>query len=366
MVLLAALNALLHRYTAQTDIVVGSPIANRNHPDLEALIGFFVNSVVLRTDVSGDPTFAELLGRAERTALEAYANQDVPFEKIVEVMHSERNIWLNPLYQVSLQHFTSEAPAMAPQLEIDKTTAAIDIAIDAIESSDGLMFRFDYSTELFDESTITRSALHLQTLLRAAVSNPRLRLSELPILGPDERHRLLVEWNATDAAAPADVYLHSLVERQAGRSPGAVALADATNTLTYAQLEARANQVAHHLKAHGVDGQSLVAVALVRSLDLIVTLLGVSKAGAAFVPLDPEYPPDRLAAMLADLQPAAVVTTSGLLHGVALGDRRRIDLDAEAASVAARDPNPPASGVTAQSLAYVIFTSGSTGRPQAA
>ena len=225
MVLLAGLLALLHRYTRQTDIVVGGPIANRNHLDVEGLIGFFVNSVVLRTDVSGDPTFLELLHRARDTSLDAYAHQDVPFETLVDVLHEERNMWRNPLYQVSLQYFSiAESLKTAPQLEVEKGTAAIDIAIDVMESPDGLVIRTEYSTELFDAATITRMIAHLETVLRGAAEDPDRRISELPLLDEDERRRIVVEWNQTQAERPADARLHALFEAQAARTPDATAI----------------------------------------------------------------------------------------------------------------------------------------------
>ena len=365
MVLLAGLQALLHRYTGQTDIVVGSPIANRNQPDLESLIGFFVNSVVLRTDVSGDPTFVDLLRRARDTALEAYANQDVPFEKIVEVMQSDRNMWRNPLYQVSLQYFSyAESASETPTFEIEKGTAAIDISIDALESPDGLVIQTDYSTELFDEPTITRMIAHLETLLRGAVENPGRRISELPLLRQDERHRIVVEWNQTNAACPAGERLHTMFEAQVDLTPDATAVDSRKESLTYSELDERGNRLAHYLRTNGVGPESLVAVSMERSVDLIVALLGVLKAGGAFVPLDPDYPVERLSLMLRDSRPPVVLTTSKLLKGVDLSGASRVDIDVDAAVIARVEPTRPDAEVTEHSLAYVIYTSGSTGRPK--
>ena len=364
MVLLAGLQAVLHRYTGQTDIVVGSPVANRNRPELEPLIGFFVNSVVLRTDVSGDPTFVELLRRVKETALEAYANQDVPFEKIVDVMEPERNMWRHPLYQVSLQYFSyAESPADNSRFEIEKGTAAIDISIDVLESPDGLTIRTDYSTELFDAPTISRMITHLETLLRSAATDPHVRVSELALLTQDERHRLVVEWNQTKAPPPADERLQALIEAQADRTPGAVAVVSRGESLTYSKLDERCNRLAHYLRAKGVGPESLVAVAMERSPDLIVALLAVLKAGGAFVPLDPDYLKERLSSMLRDSRPLLVLTTAKLLKGVELG-AERIDVDVEAESIARAEPTRPRAAVTGQNLAYVIYTSGSSGRPK--
>ncbi|MGH7586664.1 MAG: amino acid adenylation domain-containing protein, partial [Gemmatimonadales bacterium] len=365
MVLLAGLQALLHRYTGQTDIVVGGPIANRNHLDVEGLIGFFVNSVVLRTDVSGDPTFLELLQRVRETALAAYANEDVPFEKLVEVLEPERNMWLNPLYQVSLQYFSlAESPRGGAQVEIEKGTAAIDIAIDVLESPDGLVIRTEYSAELFDPATITWMIAHLEMVLRGAATSPDRRISELPLLEDDERRRIVVEWNQTRAERSVGARLHALFEAQADRTPDATAVVFRDEHLTYSELEARANRLARYLRAHGVGTETLVAVSIERSPDLVVALLGVLKAGGAFVPLDPDYPRERLALMLRDSKAAVVLGYDGSLDGVDVGSARRIGMDVDAPAIAGAEATRPEGGASAQNLAYVIYTSGSTGRPK--
>jgi amino acid adenylation domain-containing protein len=365
MVLLAGLQALLHRYTRQTDVVVGGPIANRNHLDVEGLIGFFVNSVVLRTDVSGDPTFLELLHRARDTALDAYAHQDVPFEVLVDALHEERNMWRNPLYQVSLQYFSlAESLLKAPQLEVEKGTAAIDLSIDVMESPDGLVIRTEYSTELFDAATISRMIAHLEAVLRGAADDPNARLSELPLLQQDERRRIVVEWNQTAAEFPSDVRLHELVEAQAARTPDAIALSCRHQSLSYRDLDARANRLARYLRSRGVGPEKLVAVAIGRSPDLVVTLVAVLKAGGAFVPIDPGYPKERTSFMLRDSNAVVVLTADGSLDGVDVGRACRIDLDLESPAINREDETPFESGAAASHLAYVIYTSGSTGRPK--
>jgi amino acid adenylation domain-containing protein len=365
MVLLAGLQALLHRYTGQTDIVVGGPIANRNHLDTEGLIGFFVNSVVLRTDLSGDPTFLELVQRARETSLEAFAHQDVPFEKLVDVLHEERNMWRNPLYQVSLQYFSlEESPRGDQQVEIEKGTAAIDIAIDVMESPEGLVIRTEYSTELFDPATVTRMIEHLQTVLRGGAEAPSQRISELPLLHEDERRQIVVDWNQARAEVPVGTQLHTLFESQVQRTPDATALVFRDESMTYSQLDLRANQLARYLQSHGVGIETLVAISMERSLDLVVALLGVLKAGGAFVPLDPGYPRGRRSFMLADSKAAAVVSNERELNGLDLGSARRIEMDVDASVIAQAGSTRPESGVAAHNLAYVIYTSGSTGRPK--
>ena len=365
MVLLAGLQAVLHRYTGQTDIVVGGPIANRNHLDIECLIGFFVNSVVLRTDISGDPTFLDLLRRTRETALAAYANEDVPFEKLVEVLQPERNLWRNPLYQVSLQYLSlAESPIGPAQVEIEKGTAAIDIAIDVMESPEGLVIRTEYSTELFDPATIRQMIAHLETVLRGAVENPGWRISELPLLAEDERRQIVVDWNQTQAERPAGACLHGLFEAQADRTPDATAVVFREERLTFAELEGRANRLARYLQSLGVGPETRVALAMERSLDLMVALLGVLKAGGAFVPVDPGYPRERLSFMLRDSKAVVVLTHDGSLDAADLGSARRIAMDADAAVIARAESTRPESGVADHNLAYVIYTSGSTGSPK--
>ena len=293
MTLLAAFQTLLHRYTGQDDIAVGTLIANRNRVEIEGLIGFFVNTLVLRTDLSGDPSFRELLERVRTVTLEAYEHQDVPYEKLLEALRPPRDLSRNPLFQVMcVLHNTPQQALELPglivePLEIDPGTARFDVTLEFWDTPEGLRGRFEYSTDLFEAATIARMAGHLQTLLEGIVADPEQRLSQLPLLTADERHRLLVEWNTTAAPYPDDQCLHHVFEAQVTRTPDAVAVVCGDESLTYRELNRRANQVAHYLRAFGVGTETLVGLCIERSLAMVVGLLGILKAGAAYVPLDP-------------------------------------------------------------------------------
>jgi amino acid adenylation domain-containing protein/non-ribosomal peptide synthase protein (TIGR01720 family) len=362
MVLLAGLQAMLHRYTGQTDIVVGGPIANRNRPEIEQLIGFFVNSVVLRTDVSGDPTFIELLRRVREVALDAYAHQDLPFERLVDELQPERDPWRNPLYQVSLQHFTLvDSTTTAPRLEVEKGTASIDIAFDVLESPEGFLIRTEYSTELFEADTIRRMVAHWQNLLEGAVADPASPISILPMLTPKERRQIIVDWNETGAKEADRDNVHQLIEAQVDRTPDVIALTFEEQSLTFREMDRRANRLARHLQIKGVGPEVLVAVGVERSFDMVVALLAVLKAGGAFLPLDTAYPAERLSFMLDDARPAVLVTHRGLLEDINCEGVLRVRMDVDDMG---EDDSSPASRVTARNLAYVIYTSGSSGRPK--
>ncbi|MBV9124651.1 MAG: amino acid adenylation domain-containing protein, partial [Planctomycetes bacterium] len=370
MVLLAAFQALLHRYTGQDDIAVGSPIANRTRAETEGLIGFFVNTLVLRTDLSGNPSFRELLARVREAALGAFAHQDLPFERLVEELQPRRDLSRSPLFQVlfTLQNTPLpqlELPGLKPSLlEVPVETAKFDLSLTLAETGQGLCASLEYNTDLFEAATIRRLLGHWQTLLEDAVADPEKRLSELPLLTEPERHQLLVEWTDTRAAYPQDQYLPRLFEDQAERTPEAVAVAFEGERLTYAELNARANRLAHHLRTLGVGPDVLVGIGMERSVEMVVGLLAVLKAGGAYVPLDPTYPQERLAFMLQDTQ-ARVLLTQERLAG---------KLPAHAARVICLDPGwetflppvdaNPAARITPDHLAYVIYTSGSTGQPK--
>ena len=374
MTLLAGFQALLSRYTGQEDLVVGTPIANRTREEMEELIGFFANLLVLRTDLSGDPTFRELLGRVREVTLGAYAHQELPFEKLVEELQPERNTSYSPLFQVMIILLNNppgsyEIPGVEMEsLEVDSKTAKFDLSLYLWEEEEGLKCSVEYSTDLFAALTIDRMLEHFEVLLTGAVSDPEARLSELPLLTKREQHQLLVEWNDTAADYPRDRCIHELFEAQAGSTPAAAALFHEGGELSYGELNRRANQLAHHLKRRGVGPESLVGVCLERSPEMVVGLLGVLKAGGAYLPLDPGYPQERLAFMLEDSQAPVILTQRPLLGRLpgraAEGRAQVVCLDTDWGEVGRESADNPDSGVTPESLAYVIYTSGSTGTPK--
>ena len=370
MVLLAAFQVLLMRHSGQEDIAVGSPVAGRNRPELEGLIGFFVNSLVMRGDLSGNPRFSELLARTRHAALDAYAHQDLPFEKLVEELKPERDMSRNPLFQVMfvLQN-TPEAELNLAGLDCESLTlhngtAKFDLSLSLTETRGELHGILEYSTDLFDAATIERLAGHFTTLLEGIVADPERHIGQLPLLTEDERHQLLVGWNDTAVDYPRDKCVHELFEAQAARAPDAIAVVHGDTQLTYAALNARANQLAHHLRGLGVGPDTLVGLCLERSLDLVIGILAILKAGGAYVPLDPDYPRDRLEFMLRDTRAAIVLTQSGLEDRLPEGEAKRLCLDRDGALWSARPDSNPAVSAGPDSLAYVIYTSGSTGQPK--
>jgi amino acid adenylation domain-containing protein len=370
MTLLAALQTLLHRYTGQDDIPVGSLIANRNRVETEGLVGFFVNTVVLRTDLSGDPRFRELLDRVRVVTLEAYSHQDLPFEKLLEALRPPRDLSRSPLFQVLfvLQNTPRQVPELASlavhSLEVDSQTAKFDVMLDVSETPEGLRGWFEYSTDLFDAATITRMGSHFQTLLEGIVAEPEQRLATLPLVTAGERQQLLVAWNPVDVASPDDRCIHEVFEAQVDRTPDAVAVVGADAFLSYRELNRRANRVAHHLRALGVGPEVLVGLCMERSLDMVVGLLGVLKAGGAYVPLDPAYPQERLAFMLADAHVSVLLTQEHLVAGLPEHGAAVVCLDSEWRAMAQHSDQNLLAGATADNAAYVLYTSGSTGRPK--
>jgi len=377
MLLLAAFQILLSRYTGQQDIVVGCPIANRNQAEIEELIGFFINSVVLRTDLSGNPSFRVLLERVRKVALGAYANQDLPFERLVEELQPERDLSQNPLFQVtfslqkaSMKLLASSDLTLSP-LEFESGTTRFDLELHLREYTEGLEGCLVYSTELFDAATIARMLGHFQVLLFGIVANPEQRFSELPLLTVAEQQQL-VEWNNTNVEYPQNKCLHQLFEAQVEKTPDAVALVfedvetlPATSVqITYRELNCRANKIAHHLQLLGVGPEVLVGICVEHSLFMLVGLLGILKAGGAYVPLDPTYPQERLAFILKDAQVPVLLTRKQLLEKLPAHSAQVVCLDMEAETVAQLSQENLVSEVTADQLAYVIYTSGSTGKPK--
>jgi amino acid adenylation domain-containing protein len=370
MTLLAAFQTLLHRYTGQNDIAVGSLIANRNRVEIEGLIGFFVNTLVLRTNLSGDPGFQTLLARVREVTLDAYEHQDLPYEKLLEELRLPRDLSRNPLFQVLFvlhntphQGLALPGLTMSP-LEIDPGTARFDVTLEFWETPEGLRGRFEYSTDLFEAATIVRMAGHLQTLLEGIVAHPEQRLSRLPLLTADERRRLLIEWNAATVPFPDNQCLQHVFETHASQTPDAVALVCGDASLTYRELNCRANQVAHYLQALGISPEMLVGLCIERSLAMVVGLLGILKAGAAYVPLDPTYPPERLAFMLEDSHPSVILTQEHLVTRLPAYGMLVVCLDVHWPIIAQYSDDNPVSGATADHVAYLLYTSGSTGRPK--
>ncbi len=370
MVLLAAFQALLHRYTGQNDIVVGSPIANRNHIETAGIIGFFANMLVLRTNLSGSLPFRKLLRRVREVTLEAYAHQDLPFEQIVENLAPERNMSYNPLFQVAfvlqddpLSHIHLP-DVTASAIATDSETSKFDLTLILEESSNGLIGRIEYSTDLFDAITITGMAEHLLILLESIVIQPEHYLAELPMLTQIERQQLLVHWNATQGTYPEDRCIQQLFEEQVECRSESVALSFEEQQLTYGELNRRANQLAHYLQQLGVGPEVLVGVCTERSIEMIVGLVGILKAGGAYVPLDPGYPQERLAFMFQDAQVEILLTQQHLRERFSLDATRLICLDSDWQRIAEEPQENPESGARPDDLAYAIYTSGSTGKPK--
>lgn len=370
MTLLAAFKTLLYRYTGQADILVGSPIANRNRSEIEELIGFFVNTLVLRTDLSGNPSFQKLLKRVRETTLRAYAHQDLPFEQLVEALQPERSLSYTPLFQVmfGLQHAPLEAlklPGLTLNiLEVETETARYDLTLSLTDTEPGLIGTLEYNTDLFDAATITRMLGHFQTLLESIVTDPYQPLSTLLILTEADRKQLLVEWNTTQADYPQEQCIHQLFEIQAEGTPDTVAVVFEGQQLTYQELNARANQLAHYLQTLDVRPGALVGVCVERSLEMVIGLLGVLKAGGAYVPLDPAYPRERLAFMVEDSQVPVLLTQENLVVALAEHTAKVVCLDADWKEIAKESDRHPIKATTAEDLAYVIYTSGSTGKPK--
>ncbi|MFS0519589.1 amino acid adenylation domain-containing protein [Nostoc sp. UIC 10607] len=378
MTMLAAFQTLLYRYTQQEDIAVGSPIANRNRSELEGLIGFFVNSLVLRTDFSGKATFRELLNRVREITLEAYSHQDLPFEKLVEELHPERDLSYHPFFQVvfSLQNTpieTLELSGLTLSLfEFDNKTAKLDLEFHLWQDLESLKGQMVYSTDLFDDKTITRMLGHFQTLLESIVANPEQRISDLSLLTVQERQKLLIDWNNTKRDYLENKCFHQLFEAQVQETPDAIALnARSANALlfdneelSYKELNIRSNQLAHYLKKLGVVPDVLVGICVERSLMMIIALLGILKAGGAYLPLDPNLPQERLDFMLEDAQVSVLLTQEKLLKHFADFSNPIICIDKDWATITQHSQENPTSYVTFDNLAYVIYTSGSTGKPK--
>ncbi len=369
MVLLAALQTLLYRYTGQRDICIGTSIANRNRGETEGLIGFIVNTLVIRTELAGDLSFRDLLKRVRERALGAYAHQDLPFEMLVEKLRPERHMSHTPFFQVMFdyQNGTMETPELPGltlrSIELDHRTTKFDLTVYVIEGPEGLSASVEYNADLFDAVTVRRMLGHYHHLLEGIVVNPDQRLSDLPLMRETERHQL-VGWNQSQARYPAASCLQELFEAQVERTPNATAVTYGGERLSYQQLNSRANQLAHRLRSLGIGPDVLVACSLDRSLDLVVAILGILKAGGAYLPLDLAYPKERLAFMLEDSRAPVLLTQEYLLEQLPEHQAQVICVDADWDQIEEESVENPIGDATTANLAYVIYTSGSTGRPK--
>ena len=369
MTLLAAFDVLLYRYTGQTDVLIGSPIANRNHAEIENLIGFFVNTLVLRNDLSGNPTFRELLQRVREVALEAYTYQDLPFEMLVETLQPERNLSHSPLFQVMfilqntpMSDLELSGVTLSP-VKTEGSVSTFDLTLELTSTNEGLIADWEYNTDLFDASTIARMAEHFEMLLTDISTNPDRQISHLSLLTTSEQQQLLWDWNDTQADYLQDLCIHQLFEGQVEKTPDAVALVSEDQQLSYRELNAKANQLAHYLKKLGVKSEVLVGICVERSLDMVIGLLAILKAGGAYLPLDCSYPQERLAFMLADANIEVLLIQKHLQQALPNYRGQIICLDDN--DIWSRDKiTNPISESKPENLAYVIYTSGSTGQPK--
>jgi amino acid adenylation domain-containing protein len=368
MLLLAAYQTLLHRYTGEDDIVVGSPIAGRCLAETEQLIGLFINALALRVDLSSNPTFSELIRRVKEVALGAYAHQDLPFETLVKEVQPGRSLAHNPLFQVMF--VLQSDPTTVRQVgdlrlshvQVENIAANFDLTLDVVERDGQLECMFECNADLFDEDRITRLLSHFHVLLEAIAANPQQRLSELPLLGETERRQVLLEWTDTARPYPANNSVQELFEDQVALAPAAVALNFGDLQLSYRELNERANQLAHYLTAQGLTPEARIGVCLERSPELIVSLLAILKAGGAYVPLDSSYPAARLAFMMEDAEVGTLITQKSLRDHFTNSTTQIICLDE--LDLENEPLENPTCGVNGNSLAYVMYTSGSTGKPK--
>ena len=376
MTLLAAFNVLLYRYANQADLVVGTPIANRSKLEVERVIGYFLNTLLIRSDLSGNPTFAELVERVRATCLEAYAHQDLHFEKLVQELRPQRDNNRNPFFTVMFvlnQNYPTPdvhvGDLTASYMPIPRDVARFDLIMYYFESPNGDAVQLNYNTDIFDHSSMTRMLEHFMTLLEHIVQQSAQRIDQLPLMQPWEQARVLSTWNESRQAYPVERCPHELFEAQAARDPEAIALVFEPDTrervrLSYGQLNARANQLAHELRRRGVGPDVLVGISIERSLELFVAVLAILKAGGAYVPLDPGYPQERLEFMLHDTRTPLLLTQESLRGRLSMPADRTIFLDTDWPVIARQPQTNPGVTVAADNLAYVIYTSGSTGQPK--
>jgi len=371
MTLLAAFQTLLYRYTGQNDISVGTPIANRTRVETENIVGFFVNTLVLRTVISNQWTFRELLAKVREVALGAYAHQDVPFEMLVEELQPQRDLSHTPLFQVMFVF--QNAPLQALELsdltikpvEAESGTAKFDLSLVLNESPDGIVASFEYNTDLFDSDTIERIFNSFEVLLHGIITDPDQLVAQLPVLPEQDRQQVLVDWNATQVDFPDNLCVHERFAQLVQQHPDAIAATYQGQQLTYSELDRRANQLGRYLQTLGVTADVPVGICMERSLEMVLGIMGTLKAGGAFLPLDPAYPPERLAFMMEDSGIPVLLTQQALVSALPQNGARIVALDAEWDDIAGSHPDQPLPVTTSpDNLAYIIYTSGSTGKPK--
>ncbi|MDZ8184118.1 MAG: amino acid adenylation domain-containing protein [Nostoc sp. ChiSLP02] len=369
MTLLAAFNILLYRYTDQEDIIIGSPIANRNRAELEGMLGLFVNTLVLCNNLSGNPTFRELLHQVRQVTLDAYAHQDLPFEMLVEELQPERDLSRNPLYEVMfvLQNTPTNVQEVSGltlrTLDFDSGTSQLDIFLSMFESQEGLTGCLEYNTDIFNATTINQFINNYQTLLENIVENPEQCVCELSLLTNTEQEQLLFKFNQTSTEYK-DLSLNQLFEQQVELTPNSIALIHQSEQITYCQLNYQVNQLVNYLQKQGVTKETLVAICLERSIDMVVAILAILKAGGAYIPLDPSYPVERLNFMLSDSQASILISNQEILEKLSLSSPKIVCLDIHKDEIAQQSLENPINISKPEHLAYIIYTSGSTGKPK--
>jgi amino acid adenylation domain-containing protein len=368
MILVAGLASVLHRYTDQTDIILGAPTAGRTLPELEKMPGCFVNVLSLRIDVAGDPTFQELLARVRETVLGALSNSDIPLTKLVETIRPTPDPSRNPFFQVAISVEppipTVDSGWSAAQSDIPTGASKLDLYIDVDERTEGIVGPVTYNPDVFEDDMISRLIQHWRTLLEGAATNPHRAVSKLPLLTPSERRQTLVDWNRTRADFPRNASIHQLFDKQCERTPEDVALRDANHCLSFRELRERSNQLAHYLQRLGARRGARIALCVERSLDTVVGLLGILKTGAAYVPLDPSHPADRTQFVLEDAEATLFVTQSGVLDKVPFSRAKTVTLDTDWQRIAQESVSGLSTRVEPGDPAYVLYTSGSSGGPK--
>ncbi|HEX2204508.1 MAG TPA: condensation domain-containing protein, partial [Longimicrobium sp.] len=368
MVLLAAFGAVLSRWARQDDVVIGSPVGSRARPEVEGLVGVFINMVPQRVDLSGRPGFRALLRRVRERTLEAFAHQEVPFEHVVEALGVQPDLSRGPVFQAMfvLQNAVAEGggEGAAEMVWADSETAKYDLTLAVTERADGFSAALEYATDLFDAGTVERIGRHLGTFLAAVAADPDAPVHALPLMDADERRLVVETWNATERPYAKGDTLHGMFEAQAARTPGAPALSFDGVTTSYAALNAKANRIAHYLRSRGVGPESRVGVLLERTPALVAALVGVLKAGAAYVPLDPQYPAERIAFMLEDTAVPVLLTQESLGDVVPPTGAEVVRIDGDRARIDAQPETNPGVALDFEHPAYLIYTSGSTGRPK--